>query len=132
MESFQEFLRTFGPQHFAAALPVTLVINTLAMWFVANYMQDLGDKVSLLRAFVCAVLLYVVSSIAIFLLMFPVPLVLVGAVVFWLVGSILVIRGVFELMEGGIGTLFTYILILTGIHLLSHLPVHFAILRILQ
>lgn len=77
------------------------------MWVVVNRMTDLEEKVSVLRCAVCALLLYLVSSVSIALLMFPTPLIMIAAVLVWLIGSLAVIRVVFELTyQGGGGILF--------------------------
>lgn len=119
MENFQEFLDSFRPQHFALGGPINLIINTLVMWVVVNRLSDLGDKVPLARCAVCALLLYLVSSIAIALLFFPSPLIFICAGFVWLLGSLAVIRSIFELTyQGGDGILFLYLILLVLIHLL--------------
>jgi hypothetical protein len=76
-----------------------------------------GEKVSLARCSVAALLLYAVSSIAIALLLFPTPLMMILAVLVWLAGSIMIIQGVFQLThQGGGGILILYLLVLISIH----------------
>jgi len=117
MEHFQEFIRTFRPQQFAVGGLINLAINTLVMWIVVNRLQNVGEKVSLVRCAICALLLYLVSSIAIALLMFPTPLIFILAVFVWLLGSLAVIRGVFQLTyQGGGGIMFLYLILLVMIH----------------
>jgi hypothetical protein len=117
METFQEFIKSFRPQHFAVGGPLNLLINTLAMWLVVNHMIDLKEKISLLRSGVCALLLYLVSSAAIAMLLFPTPIVFILAAAVWLVASLAIIKGVFGLTyQGGGGILFMYLLILVAVH----------------
>lgn len=117
MEAFREFLLSFRPQHFAIGAPANLLINTLVMWFVANQLTDTGEKVSLLRCAICAVLLYLTASASIALLLFPIPLVFIMAAVIWLVVSLVVIRSVFQLThQSGALILFLYLLIFIAIH----------------
>ncbi len=117
MDNFQEFIREFRPQHFAVGGLANLVINTVVMWLVVNHMISSEGKVSLLRCAVCVLLLYIVSSCAVALLLVPVPLVFILAAVVWLVGSLVVIRSVFELTyQGGGGILFLNLLVLVAIH----------------
>ena len=121
METFQEFIRSFRPQHFAVGGPLNLVINTIAMWFVVNHLINVHEKVSIWRSGVCALLLYLISSAAIALLLIPTPLVLIFAWIAWLIASLAVIRGIFNLThQGGAGILFMYLLILVAIHGLAH------------
>ena len=117
MEHFQEFIRTFRPQHFAVGGLINLTINSLVMWIVVNRLLNVGEKVSLARCAVCALLLYLVSSVALALLLFPTPLIFILAFFVWLLGSMAVIRGVFQLTyQGGGGIMFLYLLLLVGIH----------------
>jgi hypothetical protein len=112
-------LKTFRPQQIALGIPINLLINTLVMRFVVKRLSDVPGKVSLVRCAICAILLYLVSSLAIALLLFPTPLIILLAFVVWLVGSMAVIRGVFQLTyQGGGGILFLYLLVLVLIHLL--------------
>ena len=64
----------------------------------------------------CAILLYAVSTGAILLLLFPTAIVFLLAGVAWLVLSILVIQGIFELQWGGAIILVLYLFILATIH----------------
>jgi hypothetical protein len=116
MEQFRQFILEFGPQHYGFGIPVSLLINTFAMWFTVNWMAKTGQKESIWRCFLCVVLLYIVSTISIYLLVFPSALIMIGAVLLWMVGSIIVIRSMFELPDGGIGILFMYIIILVATH----------------
>jgi len=116
MEQFRQFVMEFGPQHWGVALPIALLVNTFAMWFTVNWMAKTGQKESILRCAMCVVLLYIVSCIGIYLFVFPSPLIMIGAVLFWLVASIIVIRSMFELPDGGVGILFMYLFILVAIH----------------
>ncbi len=117
MENFQEFVRTFRPQHFAIGGPLNLLVNTLAMWFVVNRLGDSGEKESLPRCALCALLLYIVSGIAIALLMFPTPLMFLLSGCVWLAGSMIVIQSVFQLTyQNGGGILFLYLVVLLTIH----------------
>jgi hypothetical protein len=118
MDNFQEFLRSFRPQHFAVGGPINLIVNTLVMWFLVNQLMNVGEKVSMARCAVCALLLYAVSALSISLLLLPVTMIFVLAFFVWLVGSMLVIQNVFQLTyQGGGGIFFLYLLLLLGIHL---------------
>lgn len=117
MEAFREFIREFGPQHFGVALPINLLVNSCAMWFVVNHMVNTGEKKEpFLRCLLCAALLYGVSVGAILLLQFPTAVVFILAGVTWLAGSIFVIHGVFQMQWGGAVVLFVYLIVLVGIH----------------
>ena len=117
MENFQEFIRTFRPQHFAVGGLINLIINSIVMWIVVNRLSNVGEKVSLIRCAICALLLYLVSGFAIALLSFPTSLVMIAAFLVWLFASLAIIQGVFQLSyQSGGGIFFLYILLLMTIH----------------
>ena len=116
METFRQFLLEFRPQHFAVAVPLNLLINTVVMRITAHRLMDTGGSATWLRCFGCAALLYLVSSLAIYTLMFPAPIIFLTAGFVWLLGSGAIIRSMFDLLEGGFGILALYILVLTGTH----------------
>lgn len=120
MENFQDFLREYGPQQFATSLPIQLVINTIIMWLVANHLLNLGGKVSIVKCFICTLLLCIVSAVAIAVLLFPIPLVFILSFLIFIVGSLVVIQSIFQLTEGGFAILFFYILILVLISIGVH------------
>jgi len=120
MEEFREYLLSFRPQQFAVGGPVNLVINSVVMWIVVNRLLDTGEKVTLLKCALCALLLYVVSCLAIALLLVPTPLMFLFAGFAWLLGSMAVIRGVFQLTyQSGGGIVFLDLVLLVVTHGLS-------------
>ena len=117
MQDFQDFIRSFGPQHIIGGFLLNMAFNSLMMWFAVNRLGNPEQKVPLVRCAVCALLLYLVSSIAIALLMIHIPLIVIGAVLFWLIGSMAVIGGVFELThQSGFGILVSYLMLLVAVH----------------
>jgi len=117
MQEFREFLLSFRLQHFAVGLPINLLINSLAMWFVVNRLQSTGEKVSLWRCGLCALLLYIVSTAAIASLVLPFPAIFFIAGFSVLLLSMLIINSCFELTyQGGGGILFLYLMLLLFIH----------------
>ena len=64
MDNFQDFIKSYAPQHFAIAAPLNLLINAVIMWYVVNQLSNIGEKVALWRAGLCAALLYGVSDAA--------------------------------------------------------------------
>lgn len=121
MENFQEFMRNFGPQHFAVGAPLNLVINSLLMWYAVNQMSSTDKRESIVRCAVCAVILYAISTVAIGMLLFPVPFIFILAFLFWLVASVATIQGMFELTyQGGGGVLAMYLFVLLVAHGVAH------------
>lgn len=116
MDAFREFLHDFRPQHLGVAFPINMLVNTVAMWLVVNHLFKTGEKESLLKCALCAILLYAISTGSILLMVFPAPIVFISAVVAWLVLSTIVIQGIFELQWGGAAILVLYVIILAAIH----------------
>lgn len=116
MASFRDFLLSFRLQNFAVAFPIELLLLTTVMWLVVNYFEEHPEKIPVWRCALCATLLDGVSILAIYMLRMPFPMIFFAAGFVWLVGSLIVIRSVFQLKEGGYGTLFLYLLLLAGIH----------------
>ena len=116
METFREFILEFRPQQLGVAFPINMIVNTFAMWFVVNHLFKTGEKESIARCALCAILLYAVSTGAIFMMVFPTALVFAIAIVAWLVLSSVVIQGIFGLQWGGPLILVLYLVILVGVH----------------
>jgi hypothetical protein len=115
MNMLQKFILEFGPQHFAAILPVQLIVNCLAMWFVVNVMMDLKERVSIVKCGLATLALWLVSAITIGMLFVPLPFMIVLAGLVWILGSVAVIHGVFGIMERGAVIFILYIITLLGI-----------------
>lgn len=116
METFRDIVLEFRPQHLGVAFPINMLVNTFAMWFVVNHLFNTGEKESIRKCALCAILLYAISTGAIYLMVFPTALVFGLAVVTWMVLSVIVIHAIFELHLGGGAVLILYILILVGVH----------------
>ena len=118
MDNFQDFIKSYAPQHFAIAAPLNLLINAVIMWYVVNQLSNIGEKVALWRAGLCAALLYGVSALSVWMLMFPQPVLLIFAALIWFGLSLVVIRSIFELThQSGLGIFIKYLLLLVTVHL---------------
>lgn len=124
MDQFRDYLLESRIQDFGISFPIQMIINTAIMWWVVNHLEEVGEKFTVKRCALGALLLYAVSAGAIALCLFPSALVLIGAVAVWLVGSLTVIRIVFQLVRGAGWILFYYLLVLAGVHILVGYILH--------
>lgn len=92
-------------------IALQILLNSVAIWLVANYMIDVGGKVKYWRCLMCAAFLIVVIVLAALCLLIPIPFInFVLAIVVWYKGSIAAIEGSMEIHDGALSILILYLI----------------------